>query len=133
MAPGSVEWVSYGTAPAAMCVPAFDWSEDLFYVVGHILSVDALCYINYMIHQSWIRIFGPILNSAESQLFCGEHVRGRGGTPSVPGGLANFVMRSSRCLGCKAAHVTGDTRAHCKRDMAMVALLGDAAVRRDMD
>merc|ERR1712176_967635 len=101
-APGSGDRVPYVICSAAKNVPAYDRSEDPLYVLEHGLSIDAAYYIEHQLQQPLLRIFGPIMPNAESELFSGAHMRKLSNPTPSSGALSMFVKKSVRCLGCKA-------------------------------
>merc|ERR1712072_1204343 len=95
-APGSGDRVPYVITAAAKNVPAYARAEDPLYVLENNLSIDAQYYIEHQLQQPLMRIFGPILPNAESELFRGEHTRKVNKPASSTGALAGFVKKSLR-------------------------------------
>lgn len=113
-APGSGDRVPYVITSAAKNVPAYARAEDPLYVLENNLSIDAQWYIEHQLQQPLMRIFGPILPNAESELFRGDHTR-KVNKPAVASGpMAKFVMKGARCLGCKAVIKSGSLCKHCQ-------------------
>jgi len=117
-APGSGDRVPYVIISAAKNTPAYARSEDPLYVLENNLSIDAQHYIDHQLHQPLIRIFGPIMKDAESQLFAGAHTRKLSTPTPATGAMAKFMVRGLRCLGCKAVIKQGSLCAHCLEDKA---------------
>jgi DNA polymerase delta subunit 1 len=112
-APGSGDRVPYVITVAAKKTPAYERSEDPLYVLENNLSIDAQHYIEHQLQQPLMRIFGPILKDAESQLFSGAHTRKVSNPTPAMGAMAKFVQKSLRCLGCKAVIKSGSLCQHC--------------------
>jgi DNA polymerase delta subunit 1 len=117
-APGSGDRVPYVITVAAKKTPAYERSEDPLYVLENNLSIDAQHYIEHQLQQPLMRIFGPIIKDAESQLFSGEHTRKVSNPTPAMGALSKFVTKSLRCLGCKAVIKSGSLCEHCLEDKA---------------
>jgi DNA polymerase delta subunit 1 len=117
-APGSGDRVPYVMTTAAKNTPAYARSEDPLFVLENNLSIDAQHYIDHQLHQPLMRIFGPIMKDAESQLFNGAHTRKLNNPTPAMGAMAKFVVKSLRCLGCKAVIKQGSLCAHCLEDKA---------------
>merc|ERR1712176_1591157 len=126
-APGSGDRVPYVIISAAKNVPAYERSEDPLYVLENNLSVDAQHYIDHQLHQPLMRIFGPIMDNAESKLLRGEHTRKLTNPTPSTGAMAKFVTKSLRCLGCKTVVKSGGLCEHCKRGKATEVVLEKAA------
>jgi len=77
------------------------------------MSVDAQYYIEHQLTQPLMRLFGPIMANAESELFSGAHMRKLSNPTPATGALSMFVKKSLRCLGCKALIKDGSLCKHC--------------------
>lgn len=117
-APGSGDRVAYVITTAAKGVPAYARSEDPLFVLENNLSIDAQHYIDHQLQQPLMRIFGPIMKDAESQLFSGAHTRKVSKPGNSNGALSKFVSKSLRCLGCNAVVKEGSLCAHCIEEKA---------------
>jgi len=123
-APGSGDRVPYVICSAAKNTPAWARSEDPLYVLENNLSIDAQHYIDHQLHQPLIRIFGPIMKDAESILFHGDHTRVLSNPTPATGAMAKFIVRSLRCLGCKAVIKSGSLCTHCLEEKAPQVVVG---------
>jgi DNA polymerase delta subunit 1 len=113
-APGSGDRVPYVITSAGKNVPAWARAEDPLYVLENNLSIDAQYSIEHQLHKPLMRIFGPIMPNAESELLRGEHTR-KVNKPTVPSGaMAKFMTKSTRCMGCKAIIKSGSLCKHCQ-------------------
>merc|ERR1712151_639909 len=122
-APGSGDRVPYVMLSAAKNVPAYERSEDPLYVLENNLSIDAQHYIDHQLHQPLMRIFGPIMKDAASELFSGEHTRKLSAPVSTKGALAKFVTKSLRCMGCKVVIKEGSLCMHCREEKAVQVVM----------
>lgn len=80
------------------------------------IPVDSAYYLENQLSKPLLRIFEPILgDKAESMLLRGEHTRTRTVVTSKIGALANFMVKSKTCLGCKTVlPKNNDDEALCK-------------------
>jgi DNA polymerase delta subunit 1 len=67
------------------------------------VPIDTKYYLENQLKKPLLRIFEPILQNAESQLFAGDHTRAIQVAAPSTGGLMKFAVRRMACLGCKAA------------------------------
>jgi len=132
-APGSGDRVPYVITTAAKNVPAYARAEDPLYVLQNNMSIDAQHYIEHQLQQPLIRIFGPILPNAESVLFKGEHTRKLSNPTPASGAMSKFVMKSARCMGCKAVIKTGSLCEHCLKDKAADVVLDKVQELREKE
>lgn len=79
------------------------------------IPIDASYYLENQLSKPLLRIFEPILgDKAESVLLHGEHTRTRTVVTSKVSALANFMVKSNTCLGCRTVLPKGYTDALCK-------------------
>lgn len=122
-APGSGDRVPYVITSAGKNVPAWARAEDPLYVLENNLSIDAQYYIEHQLHKPLMRIFGPILPNAESELLRGEHTRKVNQPTVASGAMARFVTKSIRCMGCKAIIKSGSLCKHCQMEKGAQVVL----------
>lgn len=123
-APGSGDRVPYVMITGSKKTAAYERSEDPLYVLENNLTIDAQHYIDHQLRQPLIRIFGPIMKDAESVLFHGDHTRLLTLPAPATGAMSKFVVKSLRCLGCKAVIKSGSLCAHCLQEKAPEVVVG---------
>ncbi len=97
----------------------YENSEDPIYALEHDLEIDIDYYLQNQIKKPLLRIFGPILNNAETVLFSGEHTRIKKSGVSVKSNSAfgNFIVVKKTCLNCKSVIKSGVVCKNCKDKM----------------
>jgi DNA polymerase delta subunit 1 len=101
-APGIGDRVPYVIVQARKGARAYEKAEDPLFVLEKNIPLDYEYYIENQLRQPVTRIFRPIMKDP-GQLFAGKHMRML--TRTTPtcdaGGIASFVTRTLRCLGCR--------------------------------
>ncbi|OQR90444.1 DNA polymerase delta catalytic subunit [Achlya hypogyna] len=118
--PGSApvlgERIAYVIVDKGKNVPLYDKSEDPVYTLTNNIPIDCDYYLTNQLQNPIERIFEPIigLGKVKSDLFAGDHTRKRSkpGLVQNSGGMMNFAVKKSKCLGCKAP--LNDDGALCK-------------------
>ncbi|CAE8624823.1 unnamed protein product, partial [Polarella glacialis] len=120
-APGSGDRVPYVIISGSKGAKAYERSEDPLFALENNCSIDAQYYIEHQLQLPLLRIFGPIMgddSKANSLLFSGAHTR-KLTTPTPQGNaLSMFVVKSLRCMGCKAVIKAGSLCEHCQEEKA---------------
>ncbi|OQS02594.1 DNA polymerase delta catalytic subunit [Thraustotheca clavata] len=127
--PGSApvlgERVAYVIVDKGKNVPLYDRSEDPVYTLMNNIPIDCDYYLTNQLQNPIERLFEPIIGLAKvkSDLFAGDHTRKRSkpGLVQNSGGMMNFAVKKSKCLGCKAP-LNGDGALcqSCLQDEAQV-------------
>ena len=97
--------VPYVIIKAAKNAKGYEKSEDPIYALEHNLPIDCQHYVDHYLAKPLMRIFGPIMKDAESQLLKGDHTRAISQpTPSnAAGGIMRFAKVRLSCVGCRAS------------------------------
>lgn len=96
--------IPYVIIKAAKNAKGWEKSEDPIYALEHNLPIDCQHYVDHYLAKPLMRIFGPIMKDAESQLLKGDHTRAISQpTPSnAAGGIMRFAKVRLSCVGCRA-------------------------------
>ncbi|CAF0813289.1 unnamed protein product [Rotaria sordida] len=102
-APNLGDRVPYVIIPGTKNRPAYERAEDPVYVLDNNVPIDTKYYLEQQISKPLLRIFEPILGDAkaESILLHGEHTSVKTVVTSKVGGLASFITKKDKCIGCK--------------------------------
>ncbi|CAF1084651.1 unnamed protein product [Adineta steineri] len=102
-APNLGDRVPYVIIPGTKNQPASERAEDPVYVLDNNVPIDTKYYLEQQISKPLLRIFEPILgdSKAESILLRGEHTTVKTVVTSKVGGLAGFITKKDKCIGCK--------------------------------
>jgi DNA polymerase delta subunit 1 len=93
--------------------PHYERCEDPSYVLEHDIPVSSNWYISNQLTKPLTRIFEPILKERTQSLFVGDHTRAIKQVVSANVGLAGFMVRQRRCLGCSCPIDIKSTAALC--------------------
>ncbi|UJR27869.1 hypothetical protein I4U23_009134 [Adineta vaga] len=102
-APNLGDRVPYVIIPGTKNQAAYERAEDPVYVLDNNIPIDTKYYLEQQISKPLLRIFEPILGDAkaESILLHGEHTSVKTVVTSKVGGLAGFITKKDKCIGCK--------------------------------
>lgn len=112
-APSIGDRVPYVIITGSKNQPAYSRAEDPLHVLENNLPIDNKYYLENMLRKPLERIFEPILKSATSSLFAGEHTRTVKVVTPKTGGMMRFTKVRLSCLGCKAPITSGALCKYC--------------------
>lgn len=105
-APVLGERIAYVIINKGKAAPLYEKAEDPVYVLENDIPIDWEYYMKQQLQNPLERIFEPIIGLARvrSELLQGAHTRKRS-QPNLKqnsGGMMDFAVKKSKCLGCKA-------------------------------
>nr|CCA27509.1 predicted protein putative [Albugo laibachii Nc14] len=105
-APVLGERIAYVIVNKGKTAPLYEKAEDPVYVLENDIPIDWEYYMKQQLQNPLERIFEPIIGLARvrSELLQGAHTRKRS-QPNLKqnsGGMMDFAVKKSKCLGCKA-------------------------------
>ncbi|GLE05294.1 hypothetical protein PINS_up014307 [Pythium insidiosum] len=124
-APALGERIAYVIVDKGKAAPLYEKAEDPVYALENNVPIDCDYYLKQQLQNPLERIFEPIigLSKVKSDLLNGEHTRKRSkpGLKQNSGGMMNFAVKKSKCLGCKAPlNGSGALCRSCKENEAEV-------------
>lgn len=115
-APRVGDRVQYVITQGAKGARAYEKSEDPVYVLENNIPIDTAYYLHNQLAKPLMRIFGPIIDNAES-LLTGAHTRiiSKPTPRKTKGGIMMFAVKTAKCMGCKSVmKSSGLLCKHCK-------------------
>ena len=100
----------------------YENSEDPIYVLEHDLPIDIDYYLENQLKKPLLRIFNPVLQKAEMELFAGEHTRIKksGISAKSNASLGSFLIVKKTCLNCKVVIKSGVVCKNCKEKLRSI-------------
>ena len=105
-APSIGDRVPYVIVKAAKNAKVYEKSENPLYALENSIPIDTNYYLENQLTKPLLRLFESILPDPMI-LLKGDHVRHVVKITPITGGLMKFVVKTEKCLGCKAPIPSG--------------------------
>ena len=101
-APRVGDRVAYVIVQGAKKAKIYEKSEDPLYVLQNDLAIDYEHYIEHHLKNPLLRLFEPILQDPNREIFAGEHTRKvyKPKINTAKGAFGGFIKVKQTCIGC---------------------------------